>query len=260
MEEVRFPSAVFQRQIFRGNDMRQKLLDAINKHANSEYPNEACGLIVDTGKTQKYIPCKNISDNPKEHFLISPDEQLSAEKQGEIIMVIHSHPDVVSLVPSEFDRIQCDYSGIEWGIVSVPDGDFCTISPRINRDYTGRQWLLGYADCWALIMDYYKREYNISLKNYSVPREWWENEAENIYDDNWQSEGFIEVDLGDMKTGDIIMMRLGSQVTNHAAIYIGENLILHHLYGQLSSRTPYGKYFRDRTVRIVRHRDLFNAQ
>ena len=246
-------------RIYKANDMRQKLLDAIKKHVDSEYPNEACGLIVDTGKTQKYIPCKNMSDNPREHFLISPDEQLDAEKQGEIIMIIHSHPDVVSLVPSEFDRIQCDYSGIEWGIMSVPDGDFCTISPRVNRDYTGRQWLLGYADCWALIMDYYKREYKISLNNYSVTREWWESGTENIYDDNWQSEGFVEVDLKDMKIGDIIMMRIGAQVTNHAAIYVGDNLILHHLFGQLSSRTPYGKYFRDRTVRIVRHKELLNA-
>ena len=125
--------------------MRQKLFNSILKHAENEYPNEACGLIVDTGKTQKFIPCKNMSDNPKEHFLISPDEQLEAEKQGEIIMIIHSHPDSPMLVPSEFDRIQCDYSGVEWGIISYPEGDFCTISPRVNRDYTGRQWLLGCA-------------------------------------------------------------------------------------------------------------------
>ncbi|MCX8581565.1 C40 family peptidase [Gilliamella sp. B3482] len=240
--------------------MRQKLLDSIKKHVESEYPNEACGFIVDTGKTQKYIPCKNMSDNPTEHFLISPDEQLDAEKQGEIIMVVHSHPDTPILVPSEFDRIQCDHSGIEWGIMSYPDGDFCTISPRINRDYTGRPWLIGYADCWALIMDYHKREHGINLKNYSVDREWWESGKEKLYDDNWQAEGFIEVSLEEMKTGDVIMMRIGASVTNHAAIYVGDNLILHHLYGQLSSRTPYGKYFRDRTVRIVRHKDLFNAQ
>ena len=240
--------------------MRQKLLDSILKHAENEYPNEACGVIVDTGKTQKFIPCKNMSDNPKEHFLISPDEQLEAEKQGEIIMIIHSHPDSPMLVPSEFDRIQCDYSGIEWGIVSYPEGDFCTISPRVNRDYTGRQWLLGYADCWALIMDYYQREFNITLKNYSVAREWWEDGKENIYDDNWQVEGFIEVELKDMKVGDIIMMKINSSVTNHAALYVGDNLILHHAFGQLSSRTPYGKYFRDRTVRIVRHKERFNVK
>lgn len=240
--------------------MRQKLLDSIKKHVDSEYPNEACGFIIDTGKKQIYLPCKNISDNPKAHFLISPEEQLAAEKQGEIIMIIHSHPDVTSLVPSEFDRIQCDYTGIEWGIMSAPDGDFCTISPRINRDYTGRQWLLGHADCWSLIMDYYDREYGIKLNNYSVPREWWDSGKEHLYDDNWQAEGFVEVGLNDMKVGDMIMMRIGSQVTNHAAIYVGDNLILHHLYGQLSTRTPYGKYFRDRTVRIVRHKELFNAQ
>ena len=217
MAIILFHLVVFLLLIFKASDMRQKLFDSILKHAENEYPNEACGLIVDTGKTQKFIPCKNMSDNPKEHFLISPDEQLEAEKQGEILMIIHSH-------------------------------------------YTGRQWLLGYADCWALIMDYYQREFNITLKNYSVPREWWEDGKENIYDENWQAEGFIEVELTDMNVGDIIMMKLNSNVTNHAALYVGDNLILHHGYGQLSSRTPYGKYFRDRTVRIVRHKERFNVK
>jgi NlpC/P60 family. len=55
-------------------------------------------------------------------------------------------------------------------------------------------------------------------------------------------------------------MKLNSSVTNHAALYVGDNLILHHAYGQLSSRTPYGKYFRDRTVRIVRHKERFDAK
>ena len=56
------------------------------------------------------------------------------------------------------------------------------------------------------------------------------------------------------------MMRLNANVTNHAAIYIGDNRLLHHAFGQLSSRTPYGKYYRDRTVRIVRHKELFDAK
>nr|WP_233424653.1 hypothetical protein [Enterobacter asburiae] len=44
------------------------------------------------------------------------------------------------------------------------------------------------------------------------------------------------------------MMSVQASVTNHAAVYVGDNIILHHLFGHLSSRTPYGKYYRDRTV------------
>ncbi|EMF5471719.1 C40 family peptidase [Escherichia coli] len=174
-------------------------------------------------------------------------------------MLIHSHPDVVRLVPSELDRIQCDWSGIEWGIMSWPDGDFCTISPREDRDYAGRQWVLGYADCWSLIREFYLREYGIVLGNYSVPYEWWESGEERLYDDNWEREGFVEVAAGAMQPGDIIMMSVQASVTNHAAVYVGDNIILHHLFGHLSSRTPYGKYYRDRTVRVVRHKDRMHG-
>lgn len=236
--------------------MREKLLAAIRQHVAAEYPHEACGVIIQSGHDQVYIPCRNIADNPTETFTLSPEDNLAAQAQGDIIMVIHSHPDVVQLVPSEMDRIQCDWSGIEWGIMSWPDGDFCTISPRQDRDYVGRQWVLGYADCWSLIREYYQREYSLPLGDYSVPYIWWDDGNTHLYDENWQREGFEEVPPLSMQPGDIIMMHVQAAVTNHAAVYLGENIILHHMFGHLSSRTPYGKYYRDRTVRIVRHRGL----
>lgn len=244
--------------------MRKKLMDAIRAHVAAEYPNEACGVVVQAGQAQQYIPCRNISAMPTEAFTISPEDKLAASQRGEIIMVIHSHPDVVQLVPSEMDRVQCDWSGVEWGIMSWPDGDFCTLAPREDRDYAGRRWVLGFADCWSLIREWYQREHGISLGNYSVPYEWWE-QGENRYDDNWEAEGFVQVDPADMRPGDMIMMRIQAQVTNHAAVYLGhhehqDNIMLHHNFGSLSARVPYGKYYRDRTVRVVRHRELMNAE
>ncbi|HEJ7118793.1 TPA: C40 family peptidase [Serratia marcescens] len=239
--------------------MREKLLTAIRQHVAAEYPNEACGVIIETGKQQRYIPCKNIADKPTDYFTLCPLDYAAAEELGEVIMVVHSHPDVVQLIPSEFDRIQCDHSGVEWGIMSWPDCDFCTISPRGDRALVGRRWVLGYADCWTLIMDYYRQHHGILLKNYSVPREWWIDGKENIYDDNWQAEGFVEVSSDAIRPGDMVMMQISAPVTNHAAIYLGDNTILHHNFGNLSARVPYGKYYRDRTVRVVRHKELLDA-
>ncbi|MDR3431039.1 MAG: C40 family peptidase [Rouxiella aceris] len=239
--------------------MREKLMSDIRAHVAAEYPNEACGLIVETGTGQRFIPCRNIADAPADTFTLAPDDYLAATELGEVLMVVHSHPDVVQLVPSEMDRIQCDHSGVEWGIMSWPDGDFCTFSPRGDRELAGRRWVLGHADCWSLIMDYYRIEHGITVKNYSVDREWWVDSNENLYDDNWQAEGFVEIDASDMQPGDMIMMRVQASVTNHAAIYLGNNIMLHHMFGNLSARVPYGKYFRDRTVRVVRHKELINA-
>ncbi|MFC6377584.1 C40 family peptidase [Tatumella terrea] len=234
--------------------MREKLLNTIRKHVIAEYPKEACGVIVQSGNKQIYIPCQNDAEDPLNTFVMRDSDYRSAEMQGEVIMIIHSHPDVPVLIPSEMDRIQCDYSGIEWGIMSWPDGDFCTFSPRADRDYAGRPWVLGHADCWSLIREYHRREHGIELRNWSVPYEWWTAGKESRYDDNWQAEGFIEV--SEMQPGDMIMMKIAAPVTNHAAIYLGNNIMLHHNFGNLSARVPYGQYFRDRTVRVVRHKDL----
>lgn len=239
--------------------MREKLISEIRAHVAAEYPNEACGLIVETGTGQRFIPCRNIAENMAETFTLSPDDYLAATEVGDVIMVIHSHPDVVQLVPSEMDRVQCDHSGVEWGIMSWPDGDFCTLSPRGDRELAGRRWVLGHADCWSLIMDYYRMEHGIAVNNYSVDREWWVDGKENLYDDNWLAEGFVEVDASSMQPGDMIMMRVQAPVTNHAAIYLGDNIMVHHMFGNLSARVPYGKYYRDRTVRVVRRKELGNA-
>ncbi|WP_428945310.1 C40 family peptidase [Pantoea sp. FN060301] len=239
--------------------MRKKIINAVRAHVEAEYPNEACGVVIQSGRSQSYIPCRNISDTPSEHFSLAPQDYAAAEEQGEVLMIIHSHPDVVQLVPSEMDRVQCDHSGIEWGIMSWPDGDFCTISPRVDRDYTGRQWVLGHADCWALIMDYYRQEHGLELNNWSVDYEWWKGGEENRYEDNWQAEGFVEVPSAEMREGDMLMMQVSAPVINHAAIYLGDNIILHHMSGQLSARVPYGKYYRDRTMRVVRRKELTDA-
>ena len=45
------------------------LTDAMNNHALKDYPCEAVGLIT---KDYKYVPCKNISDTPRETFILAP--------------------------------------------------------------------------------------------------------------------------------------------------------------------------------------------
>lgn len=51
--------------------MREKLMDAIRQHVAAEYPKEACGVIIQTGFSQTFIPCRNIADNPEEMFTLS---------------------------------------------------------------------------------------------------------------------------------------------------------------------------------------------
>jgi cell wall-associated NlpC family hydrolase len=48
-------------------------------------------------------------------------------------------------------------------------------------------------------------------------------------------------------------MHIVSPVPNHVAIYIGDNKILHHVQGRLSSRDVYGSYYQKVTAKILRH-------
>ncbi|EPK3834051.1 NlpC/P60 family protein [Providencia stuartii] len=232
----------------------KKLTELIFEHVKAEYPKEACGVICQKSRAKKYFPCRNLSDNPTEHFELSPEDYALAEDWGEPIAIVHSHcGDGVTTQPSEIDKLQCDATGLPWVIASWPEGDIRVIQPRGERELEGRPFVLGYADCWSLIMDYYRQKHGIELHNYSVDRHWWE-EGENLYMDNYQKAGFVDV-AGEPKEGDMVIMQVQADVPNHAGV-ISNGMLLHHLYGQLSRLVPYSDYWRDRTVKIVRRKEL----
>jgi len=96
-------------------------------HALAEAPREACGLVVQVNDDVKYFPCRNISDNPEQHFVLDPRDYLRASLTGIIIAVIHSHPD--GQPPSEQDRKACQQSNLPWHIYQLPQDQWVTINP-----------------------------------------------------------------------------------------------------------------------------------
>ncbi|BEM76408.1 peptidase P60 [Serratia marcescens] len=230
--------------------MNDKIQAAILAHAAAAYPHECCGLIAQKSRVTRYFPCRNLAEAPEEHFHLAPEDYIAAAEWGTITMVVHSHPDATTQ-PSELDRLQCDAMALPWVIVSWPEGDIRTLEPRGDRPLVGRQFVLGHADCWSLIRDYYRLERHVLLPNYSVERQWWDL-GENLYMDNWQACGFREF-TGDPLPGDVVIMQVQSPVPNHAGVLLAGNMLLHHLYGQLSQRVPYGGYWKERTIKIVRY-------
>ena len=39
--------------------MRKHILSAMAAHAATQYPKEACGLLLAIGRKQRYFPCRN---------------------------------------------------------------------------------------------------------------------------------------------------------------------------------------------------------
>ena len=224
------------------------------EHAKQEDPKESVGLVHIVKGRERYFPCTNQADEPELHFSLDPADYLKCENQGEIVAVIHSHPST-NQNPSEADKVACEKSNLPWFIVNPKTEKWGYYEPSgFVLPYVGRQWAHGIVDCYTLWKDFYKGELNIEMSDYDRKDDWW-HKGENLYLDNFKKEGMREVRIEDVQYGDIILMKIESPVPNHAAIYIGENLILHHVHNRLSSRDVYkwGGYYHKMTATVLRH-------
>lgn len=228
------------------------ILDELKEHAASTYPNECCGLAIIFKGRLKYIKCNNLLDG--DLFCIDPVDYAKAEDMGEVVGVCHSHNDTTSK-PSEADIISCNTSELPWLIINYPYTEYTQLEPIDYKvPLIGRPFLHGVLDCYSLIRDYYKDILNIKLSDYARQPNWWELDSYNLYEDNFKSEGFEVVN--DLKKHDIILMQHGSSKVNHGAIYVEDNIILHHSTNKLSSRDVYGGYWRKNTRYVIRHKTL----
>lgn len=256
--------------------MKTSVKKSIEKHAIKDYPRECCGVVIADGNKQKYIPCRNISDNDLD-FRLSAEDYANAEDAGQVLAIVHSHIDR-NAQPSEADKVSCEGTGLPWHIVSVgkdADEDLPKVTgwhsfepSGYESPLVGREFFHGSLDCYGLIRDFYKREMGIEIMNFDRDDFWWEgNDAPELYLDNFEKAGFYKVD-GDPKYGDVILMQYRSSRTNHGGIYLGNtplktqpdlhpvpNSLLHHPMPRLSERVVYGGYWKDITRLIVRYKD-----
>lgn len=228
------------------------IIAEIRAHAERDYPRESCGLVIVRKGRRRYIPCRNIAEK-NEHFVIHPEDCAAAEDEGEIVLVVHSHPNMPA-IPSDADMVGCEESGVPWLIVNWPTGSVYQFSPSgYVAPLIGRQFNHGVLDCYTLIRDYYERELSITLPDGDRPDEWW-LKGMNIYLNGFRDAGFDVV--GKPQRNDVLLMRVASPVPNHAAIYLGDGKIMHHQMGRLSSKDIYGGWYEKVTTHILRHRSL----
>lgn len=235
----------------------QVVLDSIRAHAAEMAPRECCGLIIIERGRQRYVPCSNIADAAEDRFTIAPMEYADAEDRGEIVMVVHSHP-FTSPEPSELDLLSCSRGNLPWLIVNHPLGHFTITEPNnYAPPLIGRNFYHGVLDCYALVKDYYASECGIQLPEPVREDDWW-HKGQNLYLDNYEKNGFERV-FDEPRKHDLFLMQIRSPVPNHAAIYLGDEVILHHLHGRLSSRDVYGGFWQKATTHHIRHKELSNA-
>jgi len=126
----------------------QQVLEQINNHGESAYPEEGAGLMMghvedDSRFVESILPLTNSREDDARHnrYLLTPEDMLRGEEVADkrkqsIVGIFHSHPDHPAR-PSEFDR--------EWAIpwysyliTSVMDGQAAgSRSWRLEDDRSG---------------------------------------------------------------------------------------------------------------------------
>lgn len=232
------------------------MIEEALKHARENPGREICGLVVVFKGREKYIRCRNISENnTSDNFILSPEDYANAEELGEITTIVHSHP-ITAPFPSEADKVGIETTGLNWLIVNPETGGYSITSPTGYKvPLVGRIFTHGILDCYAIIKDYYKETLNIDLLNFGRQDDWW-HKGEKLYRNNYEKAGFIEVNINDIKCHDVLLICNGASEPNHGAVYLGDAKILHHVQGRLSSIDVFGGYWLQNLWKVIRHKDL----
>lgn len=236
------------------------LEEVMRQQAELNYPNESCGVVVSAGKKAIIIPCKNIASDPRNYFRIDPHDYVKAANQGEVIGIWHTHVELPAN-PSPADVAGCNSSGVEWFIIGAYKTEegmtftpIHTLQPSdAEVDYLERPYLFGVYDCYTLIRDYYSREFGITLGEYPRVENFWKKGLD-FFTEGYPEQGFELLIDQEPEVGDLFIMQVAADIPNHIAVYIGDDLILHHCQNRLSRRDVYGGMWAKHTTHHLRHK------
>ena len=95
-----------------------KLKEDMAKHSLLDYPRECVGIVT---KNFEYIPCENISPEPKLSFILSPSDLMKHD--GNIWGIFHSHPGEENPIPSKEDKVSAAFQEYKF-LVGFKDNIF----------------------------------------------------------------------------------------------------------------------------------------
>jgi proteasome lid subunit RPN8/RPN11 len=243
-------------------ELTESQKNIIIEESKKAYPNECCGLIVETSMDGNIIiPCDNISENPSVSFVIDT-EKIKLYDPEKIIGFYHSHKNnpefsLADIAFSEKLRKICV-------LYSVDNDKFFSYHPdNALIPYVGRPFFIGALDCFTLTQDYFSRELNIKIPDAVHPErsnhKTWEETSKKynfktIIYDFFINNGFVEVK--DLKKHDLLLIKMvGRSFVTHMGIYLGDNQLLQHLY-EFSEIEPYSNALKRMTSNILRHKTL----
>lgn len=229
--------------------LTKPVVKALTQHAVASYPNECIGAIVGG----EYVRMDNVAGD-KERHARAPREQMDALiHSGELEAICHSHPNGPNC-PSLLD-MKSQMSLAKPSVIIATDGS-ASLPPFAFGDQLEPYPLLdrpfrhGVTDCYELVRDevFLRTGHRMPF----VPRawEWWN--TQDLYVDWIERAGFRTLeDHEEKRVGDGIMFAIRSKNINHAAIYVGQGLMIHHA----ADRQPWQPNRPARREPLVRWKD-----
>jgi hypothetical protein len=228
------------------------------EHFNSCYPYEAAGYYKDG----IFHPLDNISDGDRRNevavdpsFLLDdPDVFVHSHTTGWRQLEAGEDP----RSPSYFDLKGQIETDIEWAVCTT-DGENCSEllywgNPNHRPELEGRDFIFNIQDCLSLAQDWFYKEHKLVLPN--QPRHpFWHEDGANHIEDLYHLWGFEDIELSQMKKGDVLLYAIKYPMARHIGVYLGNNQVLSHWHDRLSAVEPFGKWAK--YVKLAaRHKDL----
>jgi cell wall-associated NlpC family hydrolase len=217
-------------------------MPAAKAHSMKEFPKESVGVVINN----QYHPLENVHETPETDFRVDPKVYLDLENDG-VQAIIHSHNEFPHA--SKKDMEAQINTAVPWGIINMKNGNVMDVffwgDGLPTQDLVGRPFYGGVYDCYSLVRDWYKENFNVPLPN--IAREWdfWNNpNGAKHFEDNLtalfkRGEWKLITNVKEIQPGDALLFKLaGSKVWNHCAIYIGDSLIAQHMEKRLSRTEP----------------------
>ncbi len=230
--------------------LNEKLKNEIREYALSKVDEEICGLLISKNSKISFYKCKNISYHKKDYSILNPLDYVNASNQGEIIAHVHSQE---GRNPSFTDYLNAAGHKIYSIIYSTKYDKFSVINPAL-KNYLNLDYKINSSDCFELVRNYYKNELNIKISNYNRYDKW-EFDKPNLILDNFEKEGFYKVGLKDIQINDVMIFRIGGFLS-HLAVYMDDNLILHHPENDKSVICELSLALSKRIELVIRHKDI----
>jgi len=237
-----------------------KIKKIIKQKSLSAYPNECCGFVVEKDSEVLVVPCENIAKNKTNDFMISAKNFLDIKEKYNILWLYHNHINVEDF--SLLDKKTADNLSINLLLYINELDEFKVF---YHKDFKNLNYLFEPHDdyknnCFNLVKNYFKNELNLNLEidnNLINNKNLEDLNVEEITFNNYEANNlYILNNQSSIKKNDIILLK--NKISEHLAVYLGSNKILHQPIHKVSIIEDYTERYKKETKAIFRSNILYD--